>query len=772
MATSGSTETTVREVSGQRAVWIRLSWQQLSQDVTNNRTTIRLTLQVVTGAYGAMYGTASKAWNIQCNGTTNGTWSIQQGANATKTLGTRDVTINHNADGTGSFNASAYVTFDMNFNGWVGTWGIYLSGTLNTIPRASQPSCITWPNTTTDIGDMGSTITIHMNRASSSFTHTVKYSFQGLTGTIASNVGDNCSWTIPTSFADKLPNATSGSGTITVDTYSGGTKIGTKSVSFTTRVPGSYMPSISNVAVSDTKSLAGTYGGYVVGKSQVRAVVTAAGSHGSTIKNYSITMGSVVGSSATSDLGAPLTAGTISVVTTVTDTRNRKVTKTVNITALAYDLPNLNGTTAIRTPNDESTTVRVTVKGATTSLSSKNTATVKIERRQSGTTAWTQVNSADRGVSWSFNYDITGLSAEQAWEIRVTATDKLGESISTTLEVPTASPVLDFRSTGKGLGIGAVSNLDNCLEIGWTTRFGDLAELMNGVMGFSVTSYSTSAVWYEIARSTMPYNSDRSCGYVRVFGRIGGYEEGSSSQLDVYIPFRGFNGAASCSIVTLDPSVDLGKTDLEIYVDSGGYVHVWLKCNGYYSFDVLVQGLQMTTPNAESGTTPTGTRKCGLGDMTVGIRNPMDIASHVYLRNNIALASKTTANAIVALLRMNTSNKVELNWTQGGLGGRVRKKLWSGTWSSGNITVSEAPYYNAFLFKFNKGYGCALVTRQKDGSNGFSGVGGEHNGSAWIFTISVTINGTTLSSLNARYMPVNNGGNQETCAVTEIYGLL
>ena len=61
------------------------------------------------------------------------------------------------------------------------SWGVYanLAGedvkvmyasqtvTLDPLFTASQPSLITWPETTNDVGDFGDTISIHMNRQSS-----------------------------------------------------------------------------------------------------------------------------------------------------------------------------------------------------------------------------------------------------------------------------------------------------------------------------------------------------------------------------------------------------------------------------------------------------------------------------------------------------------------------------------------------------------------------------------------------------------------------------
>ena len=78
-----------------------------------------------------------------------------------------------------------------------------------------------------------------------------------------------------------------------------------------------------------------------------------------------------------------------------------------------------------------------------------------------------------------------------------------------------------------------------------------------------------------------------------------------------------------------------------------------------------------------------------------------DTADHIYMNNNIALCGKTTSGSNVSLLRMNTSNQVELNWTSGGLRGRVWKELWSGNLNVlTNLTLAELPYYNVFAIEY------------------------------------------------------------------------
>lgn len=99
---------------------------------------------------------------------------------------------------------------------------------LTDIPRSTNAPSFS--------GYIGQAVGIGLARNSASFTHTLRYSFGGLSGTIATNVGTSYTWNIPTTFYQQIGNNRSGIGTIYVDTYNGQTFIGTKSNTFTASV--------------------------------------------------------------------------------------------------------------------------------------------------------------------------------------------------------------------------------------------------------------------------------------------------------------------------------------------------------------------------------------------------------------------------------------------------------------------------------------------------------------------------------------------------------
>lgn len=154
--------------------------------------------------------------------------------------------ITHDNDG------SKKITISVNVKGYIkggGTssgWSVSGSKeiTLTTIPRASYVSL------GAETVQMGKKVTIMISRASSSFTHTLRYGFGTETGTIATGVKESYEWTVPVSLVEQIPNAAIGRGLVFCDTYNGSAYIGTSHVDLTATAPDATMPSVSAESVN------------------------------------------------------------------------------------------------------------------------------------------------------------------------------------------------------------------------------------------------------------------------------------------------------------------------------------------------------------------------------------------------------------------------------------------------------------------------------------------------------------------------------------------
>lgn len=474
MATSGSASVTVTSWNT-----LKFSWSRTSFSVANNNSTISWKLQLVAGSSGRIDSTASKDWSVTVNGTKySGTNTVGIAANATKTLASGTTVIAHNADGTKTFSYSFSQEFAITFSGSsVGTKSGSGTGSLDTIPRATTPTL-----SSTSV-NMGSAVTINMPRASSSFTHDLAYSFAGASYvSIATGVGTSYNWTVP-DLASKIPNAASGTLTVRCITKNGSTTVGTKTVTMTAKVPTSVAPTISTVAVTEgTSGLAAQFGAFIQSKSRLTINITAAGAKGSTIKSYKTTLLGGTYTTATFTTGVVATSGTLSMTTTVTDSRGRTAKKTTTITVLAYTKPKIQALEAYRydldgNPDPEGEYIGVRYKYSAPALNGGNTVAMTVSYKQTGAASFsTLLTGTAISADLEANPTTVIFSADYSYDIQLTVTDYFGAKATATTPLPSAEVILDIGADGKSLGVGKTAELQNTFDTGWIlrTRHGEI----------------------------------------------------------------------------------------------------------------------------------------------------------------------------------------------------------------------------------------------------------------------------------------------------------
>lgn len=474
MATSGSKTVAVTSWNS-----LKFSWTEKSQNVANNTTTIGWTLQLISTSDGAINSSASKPWSVTVNGITySGTNTVGIGNNSTKTLASGTTVITHNADGTKSFNYSFSQQFNITFNSWIGTISGSGSGTLDTIPRASQPSCITWPEHTQNVGAFGDTISIHMNRASSAFTHTVRYQFGSRSGTIATGVTTGTTWTIPKSLMDLIPNALSGSGTIYADTYNGSTKVGTKYCGFTAKVPStSDCYPTCRLTLEDTTGWDDVYGSPVQGLSKIKATVTPTLAYSSPIASYALTIDGSKYTTATATTGALKTAGSSPVTATVKDRRGRSGSASYTMNVQAYNLPSISKLTVQRcdedgTENEQGDYIKAIFSAAITALGNKNTATYKLKYKKSTASSFTTVTLTALANTYTLTDSeyIFAADSNSSYDVEIEAADRHGTATRAT-SASTAFTLMNWGKDGTSLAIGKVAEKANTLQIALDVEF-------------------------------------------------------------------------------------------------------------------------------------------------------------------------------------------------------------------------------------------------------------------------------------------------------------
>lgn len=434
--------------------YLQFNWSIKSQDITKNTTTIEWTLK------GA--GTGRVSWyltqNIKVNldGQTVYSWPLANGQITLRDgteVASGTYTFAHQADGTRTFNV--YV------EAGIYIWEVNCTGsatfTLDTIPRATTPTM------SASSVDMGSALTISMSRASSNFVHDLYYSFAGNAFVyIAGDLGTSYTWTVP-DLATQIPNTTSGTVTLRCVTRSGSTTIGTKDVTFTARVPGSVMPTISKVTLTEaTEGMAAQFGAFVKKKSQLSVSVTAAGAKGSTIKSCSSTLEGMNYTGLNFTTNVLTEAGTLDLVTTVVDTRGRSVKLTTKVNVLDYHLPETSKLVVYRVDangnaKSDGKYLFADYSYLVAPVGNKNTAAMTLSYKRSIDTRWTVLTTSaayNGAVAAKFSTEFT---TDYQYDIKLEVEDWFKATASYTATLPTANVILDIKAEGDGLAFGKTS---------------------------------------------------------------------------------------------------------------------------------------------------------------------------------------------------------------------------------------------------------------------------------------------------------------------------
>ena len=436
-------------------ITLRFNWSQSSQSIANNNSVVSWNLQLIASG-GSISSSASKSWSVTVNGSNySGTNTVGVSNGQTKTLASGSTTIAHNADGTKSFSFSFSQQFDINYSGvgWIGTKSGSGNGTLTTIPRTSSVS-----STNANIGE---NITITINRASSSFKHTLSYSFCNLSGTIATKTSStSVSWKLPTTFYAQIPNSKSSWGTITCDTYSGSTKIGSSSCRFDVYVKESTnKPGISATVVDindTTKALTGDENKLIRYYSKVRFSLTSSPKNSATTTTRSVVYNgrTFTGGSGNSwtDLFSEVVSGSYQF--SVTDSRGFTNSKTINKTFIEYVKLTCYMSTTNPTASGECT---ININGNYFNGnfgSTNNTLSVQYKINDG---EWTNATVTLSGNTYKATANITGMDYTRAYSFYARAIDKLA-TVETPVKYVKAKPIFDWGSDDFHFHVGVVSN--------------------------------------------------------------------------------------------------------------------------------------------------------------------------------------------------------------------------------------------------------------------------------------------------------------------------
>ena len=319
---------------------------------------------------------------------------------------------------------------------------------------------------------LGGQVTITTNRAAATLTHTLKYAIGSQTGTIATGVGASHLWNpVPLPIANALPNAISGTVTITQETYNGANLIDSKTVTLGVTVPknSNFIPGAVINSIGEGASGLTAFSVRIQGKSKLLIAATATPRQGATITQIKVEVdGGTYYGSFTAGAGTKTASvttatiaatGTVTATLTVTDSRGYTGTHSLGTTVEPYTAPKINTFTASRSPTEQGEDLSAPVSYTISPIANQNTKRYTLRHRPTGGT-WTTLVDSTAAYTLTVTRTATGiLDADQSHEVELAVSDYFSSAVKT-IPIRTAFDLINFNASGTGIAFGKVSEID------------------------------------------------------------------------------------------------------------------------------------------------------------------------------------------------------------------------------------------------------------------------------------------------------------------------
>ena len=371
-------------------------------------------------------------------------------------------------------NTEAYIyIFPNNANYFL--WNFANVASLNITTAAGSSTIAAITQTVETLG----TLTVSLNKAVDAFRHKLVVAAGGKTLYTSELFDTSHSVTVPRSWFDGFPSATTISATATVTTYNGDTAVGTASAAVTITADDGMRPQISEgwatAAPYNIGAVAGLTG-YIAGYSQAEISFNAAKlsqAAGATLASVTVTCSGVTSTAA--PYRTSILLGAADVVCTAADSRGRTATQTIRIEPMAYAPPALSQVqilrcTAAGVEAEDGNHYSAKATAIFSALGGQNTLTLTAAHKIQG-----GVYGAETALTSGVAAIIGTISPDSTYQVRITATDTLGNTTTVTAKLPTRQWALKFRQDGQGAAFGKAAEHDKALEIpaDWNFYVGD-----------------------------------------------------------------------------------------------------------------------------------------------------------------------------------------------------------------------------------------------------------------------------------------------------------
>lgn len=386
------------------------------------------------------------------------------GAGETKKLLDGTYKVYHDPEGNKQFGIMAV----LNGQGGYSPNTLTINGFGVSVPKINRLS------TTSDISAyFGQQVTIDITKNNASFRHRLLYSFGSNSGVIGENVDSTINWTIPTTLASQIGSNKSGEGSITLETYSGGTKVGQNTYRLVLKINdtnGDVKPTFQGITLTETnqavRNVMGSNTTFLQILSNIQCTfVGAVGSFGIGIKRYHA---EIVGKNTSIDdnngrFGVMNFTGDLTISAYVVDERGLKSdVKSVNIRVLPYFSPTIFFTADRVGQNASQIKLSTTYKVANLKVDGvqKNSVSVKFSTSENGGRTFVLNEGSNSNFGSNQTVEevnrigiLTGdFSPKNTYTIRATISDKLSPPVSYDVPVSTEQVVVEYDRNGVGIG--------------------------------------------------------------------------------------------------------------------------------------------------------------------------------------------------------------------------------------------------------------------------------------------------------------------------------
>jgi uncharacterized repeat protein (TIGR02543 family) len=396
-----------------------------------------------------------------------------------------------------------------------------------------------------------------------------------------------------------------------------------------------------------------------------------------------------------------------------------------------------------------------------------------------------------------------GLSAESSYTVSVTVADSVGNSVSSTAISPMHF-IMDFAPNGS-VSFGEPAD-DSTPKFQISKNLP--AYFKSSIRGFHAEGNFSSTKYKILAKGQKTFSDNGSVGHARIFGSIGGWTQSSCGPIDIYVPFReneAYNLLVTVTELSDKAVAGAGSAKILVVIGSDNIVYVILACGEYYTYNLLIEGIQIDIVDGEwtDSLTISGTTKFSTDNPTNGNIDGIPVKAiysngHYGLNFPASSAQNTTwirtpadgilpehsdaSNGASSLgsqsWPFNSAYVNNLNiwdiYFRKMPGGNIFQELWSGSWASGEITVPGASLYNVFAF-FSEGNNPVMIgCRTRRNGSIINAIGGGWWGSVWVNTAHINIySSDKMSMYHCNSTPLNNGSDQwDGMTIKHIIGII